>query len=421
MLNPALKIDRKNVALWTLYDFANSVMEVVFFLYFAQWLVVDRGMSDLGFNMIFVGSTLLLLLTTPFFGRLSDVTGVQKDYLNKTTWLVFLTSCIAALITLIWSEHYILAAVFFLLMNYFYQLSFTFYNAMLDRIAPPGKQAVVSGIGQAGNWIGQIAGLLLSIPFATGAIYFFGEPGRAQTFLPAIIIFILLALPMMLWYREKPPVSATSERPSYKKELLGTWKSLKTFTQDRNMFMFLGGYFLFNDAILTVQNNFPIYLERIFHVSDSAKSLLLVGILSTSAIGALASGFITEKFGLKRSLLFTLGSWAVILPLIAAVDTFSVFVALCVILGVLFGAVWAITRAAMVALTPPDKMNYGMSYYTIAERFATFIGPLSWGILTTVLVSSGEVRYRIAMAVMGLFVLAGLFTIRKISFPKTHA
>ena len=407
-------VDRKNVILWTLYDFANSIVEVVLYLYFAQWLVIDKGVSDLWFNMIFVGSTILLILTAPFFGTLSDSTGVQKRYLNRTTWLFFLSALLISLVTMFWSGQYILAALLFLLANYFYQLSFTFYNAMLGHLAPPEKQGIISGIGQAGNWVGQIAWLLLSIPLVAGTIYLFGEAGRAQTFLPATIIFILLALPMMLYYKERSSENKNISL-SYRKELVNTWRSFRVFIQDRNIFLFLFGYFLFNDAILTVQNNFPIYLERVFQVSDTTKSLLLVGILGTAAVGALISGFIARKIGLKKSLLLTLGSWAIILPVMALIKNFSFFVVLAVIIGLLFGAVWSITRTVMVTLTPKEKMNYGMSYYTLAERFATFVGPVSWGLITWLLLSSGEIRYRIAMATMGLFVLAGLMIVRKIN------
>jgi len=221
-------VDRKNVILWTLYDFANSIVEVVLYLYFAQWLVIDKGVSDLWFNMIFVGSTILLILTAPFFGTLSDSTGVQKRYLNRTTWLFFLSALLISLVTMFWSGQYILAALLFLLANYFYQLSFTFYNAMLGHLAPPEKQGIISGIGQAGNWVGQIAGLLLSIPLVAGTIYLFGEAGRAQTFLPATIIFILLALPMMLYYKERSSENKNISL-SYRKELVNTWRSFHPY------------------------------------------------------------------------------------------------------------------------------------------------------------------------------------------------
>ena len=44
---------KKNVFLWALYDFANSLVSIVFFLYFAQWLVIDQGVADIWFNLTF--------------------------------------------------------------------------------------------------------------------------------------------------------------------------------------------------------------------------------------------------------------------------------------------------------------------------------------------------------------------------------
>ncbi len=408
-------MNKKNIFLWTLYDFANSIVEVVFFLYCAQWLVIDKGVSDFWFNMIFVGGTILLIFTAPIFGILSDRRGVQMPYLRGITWLTFLSFLGSAIVMLFLSNKVVLAAIFFLLVNYFYQFSFTFYNALLAKIAPPERQGFVSGIGQAGNWTGQIVGLLISIPFATGAVYLFGEHGRAQTLLPVTILFLLFALPLMYGFKERS-VPIENVHWNFWEELSLSFKKFKKFCTYPSMGAFLLGYFFFNDAILTAQNNFPIYIDRIFHINDTTKSLLLIGILCTSAVGALVSGWATKKLGLRKTLLIVLGSWAIILPALAVMTSFTVFVAGCVLVGLLFGAVWTVTRVVMVRLTPEHEMNYGMSYYTLAERFATFVGPLSWGLITSLLVPTGEIRYRIALAVMGVFVLIGLLFVKKIKF-----
>ena len=83
-------MNRKNIFLWTLYDFANSIVSIVFFLYFSQWLVVDKGVSDLWYNMIFTIGSAILLLTAPVLGSIADKTGRQLFYLNTTTVLVFI-------------------------------------------------------------------------------------------------------------------------------------------------------------------------------------------------------------------------------------------------------------------------------------------------------------------------------------------
>ncbi len=62
-------MNRKNDFLWTLYDFANSIVTIVFFLYFSQWLVVDKGVSGFWYNMIFTVGSVLLLFTAPILEK----------------------------------------------------------------------------------------------------------------------------------------------------------------------------------------------------------------------------------------------------------------------------------------------------------------------------------------------------------------
>jgi UMF1 family MFS transporter len=405
----------KNIFLWTIYDFANSIVTIVFFLYFSQWLVVDRGVSDLWYNMIFTIGSALLLLTAPILGGIADRTKNQRNYFNKITILTFLCFLVVSLITLFFSQKVFLAALFFLLANYFYQFSFVFYNAFLHYIAPPEKWGRISGIGQAGNWLGQITGLLITLPLASGAVYLVGEAGRAQTFLPSVVIFFILALPMLLLFklpRQDFLVAELNVGEEYKNQ----WRRFKDLIKEPNMRLFLLSYFFFNDAIITASNNFPIFLENVFAVPDRTKSAILVGILATSVIGALCSGWVTDKIGLKKTLQVVIGGWIVLFPILALVHNFSLFVVCTVLMGFLFGSIWTVTRAAMTVLTPVANLNYGFSFYTLAERVSTFLGPLAWGLITSLLIDLGPLRYRLAAGSMAVFVAIGFYIIRKVEF-----
>lgn len=97
------------------------------------------------------------------------------------------------------------------------------------------------------------------------------------------------------------------------------------------------------------------------------------------------------------------------------------FTAGAVVMGLLWGSTWTVTRAVMTYLTPPEKLNFAFTFYTLAERFSTFIGPLSWGLIVSGLTNLGTTRYRLALATMGLFVLIGLIIVRKIPSRREHA
>src|SRR3990167_6940115 len=104
---------RKNRVLWILYDFANSIVSIVFFLYFAQWIVIDRGISDFYFNLTFTISAILLLLTAPFTGLVLDKFFRRISGLRYTTVLTVIFYGLCAISAL--SNQDISALIFFTL------------------------------------------------------------------------------------------------------------------------------------------------------------------------------------------------------------------------------------------------------------------------------------------------------------------
>jgi MFS transporter, UMF1 family len=83
-------------------------------------------------------------------------------------------------------------------------------------------------------------------------------------------------------------------------------------------------------------------------------------------------------------------------------------------MGFLFGATWSVTRAVMLHLSPKESLNHAFSYYTLSERFSTFAGPLSWGLITSLMIHQGPIRYRIALISMTVFIIIGIIAVRKI-------
>ncbi len=411
---------KKRISLWVLYDFANSIAIAVFAVYFSEWLVVDRGVSDIWYNLIFVGSTLLLLFTGPVLGAIADKRGVQMPYLRVATTLQFIALVVGSLlaVTLPGTRGIVFAAaIAFLLGNYFYQLTFTFYNALLPDLGPPERQGRISGMGEAGNLVGQVAGLLLSLPVIAGTIYFFGHHGREQTFLPSAILFFLLALPMLVFFKDRnKPRPVTTD---VKKEYRGFFSSLHSMFRLPGVGRYLVAYFFFNDAMITVVNNLTIYIERVFHVPDKTKSLLFAGILLMAAVGAFVGGQIADRIGLKRSIIILLACWTVFFPAFGSISDFSTFVVLSVAIGFLGGATWSISRAVMSYLAPVGRVNEGFGYFTLAERFSTFVGPLAWGGIILVFAHTGALRYHIAMSSMGVFMFIGLLIVLKIPSDRS--
>src|SRR3989338_6426054 len=400
---------RRNIFLWVLYDFANSLVSIVFFLYFAQWIVVDRGLTDIWFNLTFTFSTIFLILTAPFAGVTLDkylrrITGLR--YSTAFTVILYGACAIFAI-----SNNNIAALIFFTLGIYMYQLTFTFYTPLINDIASPEKRGRISGYGIAANYLGQFTGLLLALPFSNGTLNLFGASPRAETLLPAVIAFMIVALPMLLFFKEPFREKKVAQFASNTKELIHKTKELFLVP---GVGLFILAYFFFNDAILTASNNFPIFLEQVWGVSDTIKTYILLGILITSAIGGTLSGYIADRFGHKRTLMFILCGWVIILPLIGFITNFTLFVIATTIMGLWFGSNWTVSRSVMSYLAPKGKHNLAFAYFGLAERASSFIGPIVWGLSVSNLISLGSYRYRIATLAVTGFIILGLVVLSKI-------
>lgn len=387
----------KKIFLWSLFDFANSIVFINFLLYFSQWLVIEGGLTDFWFNATFAVSTILLFFSAPILAAFTDKFGNRKFFLNISTIGTAFFYGLAALLALENSNIFIIALLF-LLGQYFYQLSFVFYNPLIEELSDTAHRGRVSGIGQFSNAIGQVVGLAIMLPLAGS---------RLLPLLPSVGVFILLALPFMIFYKED------SKKIVSKRELKGLgqfYKKLIPFFSFSIAAPLLLAFFFYNDALVTVTNNYSIYMQKVFNIPDSQKSLILMLIVVMNALGGLISGWIGDKIGIKKTLFIVLLFWIAALPIIAITSNMYVFISLTAVLGLLIGAMWAISRAYMSLLLSKEDMGYGFSFYTILERFSTLIGPLTWGGLILIL-GNESMSYRIAIGAMTFFILVGLLII----------
>jgi UMF1 family MFS transporter len=309
----------KRATIWALYNYAGAFAAAVFAIYFSQWLVIDNHVSDFKFNMIFVVSSFLLLITAPLFGVLVDKVRVKMPALRLVTVFSFLSLLAVGLLAQFApaNAHIINLVIAFLIIGqYFYQLSFVFYDPLLKELGEETEQAKISGYGEGAAWFGQLSGLIVTLPLATGAIYLLGHRDESQVFIPTALVFLLLVLPMLLFFKEKSKRSKTVTL-NIKEEIRNIVEHFLELKRYPGVHRFLLAFFFFNDAILTAGHNFPIYVERVFHADNQTKVILLGSILVAAAIGAVFSGYIAYRVGEKRLLLLLLASWVVILPITA--------------------------------------------------------------------------------------------------------
>lgn len=401
---------KKNIAYWALYDFANSIVMIAFLFYFSQWLVVDQGNPSWWFNISLMTSSLLFILTAPFLSKKIDATGEKIAGLRLWSMCAMLGFAAVSLIALFSDSLDGIATVIYTLSLYAYLICFVYFTPMLSDLSHEGNHSFISGIGQGANSVGQVAGLLITIPFVSGAVTLFGDSGRAQALLPATIIFALLSLPMLLLYRESETVGskifATEASP------VSLWELMRGVFSHKRLAFILVAFFLFSDALLTFGNNFPLFLEKVHGVNDTTKALLTAAILVLAALGAVVFGKIADRFGALKTLLGILIAWCFIFPAMAFAPDFNILVGIMLFAGICYGPVWGISRSLVGQTAPTALVASSYGYYVVAERFATFLGPLTWsGII--LLAGDDALGYRWALLSMAVLVIGSVFVLRK--------
>jgi UMF1 family MFS transporter len=402
----------KKIFYWALYDFANSIVLMAFLFYFSQWLVIDQGKPAWWYNAALILSSALFIISAPQISKRIDATQSKIAGLRRWTIFSLLGFSLVALMALFTDGQELLATILYTLATFAYLVCFLYYTPMLNDLSHNSNRSWISGIGQGANSIGQVFGILVVLPFVNG-LTLFGDPGRAQALLPAVVLFGLLSLPMLTLYREEKKVMVESRDAQSAPSIVSLFKSV--FSHRSLAFMFLA-YFLVSDSMMTFANNFPLYLEVVFKASDVTKSLLTAAILVLAAVGAIIFGKISDKAGNVRTLRLIVVLWCGLLLLMALTTRFSLAIPIFLAGGILFGPVWAISRSLVGQLAPDDLVASSYSYYVVAERFATFIGPAVWSIVLVVM-GEGALGYRSGLVALAILLFISLFALNKVKEP----
>lgn len=397
-------MNKRNIFSWALYDFANSFVFITFLLYFSKWIVVERGLSDWWYNATYIIGSLGLIIFAPFFGRRADINGKGRRYLTFSTIFCFVSYGLAVL-SVAHGDGLLTPAVFFGLGNFFYQISFVFYNPLLNTLAGAHNRGRISGLGYLANYSGQILAILVSLPFVSGSFSLFGLNPLLAPLAISTSVFILLALPLLLCENIFEITPAKAQLGS-----LQTKPTIRLIVATPAILIFLSSFFLFSDAITTLINNFSIFMSSLFDISNSQVSIMVLIIIVFAAVGSWFFGWLSDRISARKTLLLILSIWAVVVPAIAATTFYPAFFGILIIAGLCVGGSWTVARQYLIEIAPSNVLNYVFGFFAISERAATIIGPLVW---SGVVLIGG---YRWAMFSLTAFLLAALLLILRM--PK---
>lgn len=434
---------RKVINGWAMYDWANSVYNLVitttfFPIYFVAVTKSPDGSDKVEFlGRQFTNSSLydytlavaylVVALLYPILTSIADTRGNKKNFMRFFCYMGALGSSALYFFD---ASNLWLGISAFMLAAMGYAGSLVFYNAYLPEIAAPEDRDRISAkgfsYGYTGSVIMQIIGFCL-------ILFMEGQSGKATqiTFLLVGIWWLLFA---QISFNRLP--STTVKSPTKGniftdgfhevKKVYGEVKKLAVLKR------FLRGFFFYSMGVQTVMLAATLFGSKLLHLPDTNLIITVVLIQLVAIPGAILMSRLSSKFGNIKVLMGVVFFW--ILICVAAFQTANVaeplapmhekiavlkqqkenlerdsqdfsfvekqikteedllaplqkpvefsFYALAIAVGLVMGGIQSLSRSTYSKLMPEtkDTASY-FSYYDLTEKIAIVLGIFSFGLI----------------------------------------
>jgi UMF1 family MFS transporter len=402
-------MNKKQVGVWALFDFANSVYPAVitttvFSIYYVGTVVGNEGTGEgtWWWNLAVAVSALIVAVTSPLLGAVADRGGARKKFM-----FVYTAICLIGVLsmTTLGPGMVIAGFVIFVVANVGFESAMVFYNAYLPDIAPPEKRGWVSGLGFGVGYLGSAIGLIIVSFFAAERI------GLVWPFVAGF--FLIFSIPTFLYLpRDQArgmtvPQAALWGVSNFRQILREVW-------QVKDLRNFLIAFFFYIDGVLTIIVNAGNVATETFDFTPTQALYLFLVVQFAALAGAFALAKPTDTLGPKKVLNGVLLLW-----IFASVSAFFIqnqilFWAMAVVVGLGLGAVQSASRAFMSSLIPEGKEAEMFGFYALCGKSSSVIGPLLFGGATFLF----QGNQRPSFLVIALLFIIGMVLLQRVNDPR---
>ena len=400
---------------WCLYDWANSafattVMAALFPPFFRELAqAAGHGSAEATalWGYVTAGGLLLVALTAPILGAVADVAGGRKKFLAVFAGLgILLTALFATLGPAAWRT----AGLLFMGANFGFAASIIFYESLLPSLAQGRDMDRLStqayGVGYAGGGLLLVLNLLWVMHPD-----WFGLPGTdfaiKLSFVSVAVWWGLFSLPLLRHVPEPPVVGSRPTGPVVTAGFRRLARTFREISRHRQLLLFLGAYWIYNDGIGTIVKMATAYGSEIgIGLTDMIGALVLtqvIGIPCSLLFGRLAARTSTRRailLGLFVYLLISIGGFFMTTPLH--------FYLLAGAVGTVQGGAQGLSRSLFAAMVPRHRSAEFFGFFSSSGKLAGVAGPLVFGLVSQL---TGTGRLGILSLVV-FFLVGGLLLTR---------
>ena len=395
--------NRKEVFAWSLYDFANQPFTtiIVTFIYSAFFTKVIAENEQVGTTMwanAIAISAIVVAVLSPILGAIADSGGYRKFFLILFTWICAIFSI---LLYFPQSGDVFFALTLFVIANVSFEMGSVFCNSYLSDLSDKENSGSISGFAWGLGFTGGLIALFLSL-------FLFSEldsVGIRKINILVGVWFLIFSIPTFLFVKDR-------KKEKFKKQhFINSFSAIKTTFKTVSKYkvisQFLVARLFFNDGLVTIFALGGIYAVGTLNFSFNEVMQLGIALNIAAGLGSFLFGYIEDKIGVKKVINITL-LVLIIATLIAicAPETNypkELFWLAGVLIGLMVGPNQSCSRSLMAQLTPKEKLNEFFGFFALTGKATSFIGPLLFGIVTSIYNQQMALWVVIALFVLGFF------------------
>ncbi|MCZ2460681.1 MAG: MFS transporter [Chitinophagales bacterium] len=416
---------RKVINGWAMYDWANSVYNLVItstifpayyvgitaaahseersYVSFFGRKFINTALQDYALAVVFI----IVSITSPILSSIADYKRNKKNWMRAFCYLGS-----AACIALFWfkKDNIEYGIIAFAVAALGFWSSLVFYNSYLPDIAAPEDHDRVSAKGFAMGYIGSVLLQMVCFVIILKPSWFGLDENDKS--IGARVSFLLTGL---WWFGfaqitfRALPMSSAAERKAKKHilvngfhELSLVWKQLKKMPSLRR---FLFSFFLYSMGVQTVMLVAAGFGKKeIFpDPKDEPKLLITIIVIQLVAmVGAIAMSRLSKKIGNWWVISIAVMTWIAICISAYFVKTQTSFYILAALVGLVMGGIQSMSRSTYSKLLPETEDTTSFfSFYDVSEKIALVIGIFIFGYVEE---NSGSMRNS-TIALTSFFIL----------------
>lgn len=424
-----LKNQKKVINAWCMYDWANSVhnlviTSVIFPIYYHATAVNENGgdminffgfevNNDVLYSYTLSAATLLLVILSPILTSIADYSGRRKFFMK---FFCYLGSASCAYFFFFTKDNISSAVIAFGLSMIGWGGSVVFYNSFLPEIVTEDRFDKVSAKGFAFGYVGSVLLLIFNLAMIMKPDLFGLTQADSDSGLTSRIAFITVGVWWAV-FAQIPFYYLPKDKKTNKFQL--SWIA-KGFNELKSVFQevqkmpllkrFLAAFFVYDMGVMTVIYVAALFADKELHIPTQGLIITILLIQLVAIPGSFLASFFSKKFGNTIALRIEIAIWATV-PLAAYFcTTAEQFYVIAAVVGLVMGGIQSLSRSTYAKLIPEntsDTASY-FSFYDVSERLATALGTFLFGFIIQ---QTGSMRNSVLL-ILVLFIIGFTLLIR---------